>query len=202
MSVFPEKLNTVLDYVTNVSLSTTNSAPTFGTETSFRLNSLFDPEFAVGGHQPYGYDQITPFYSRYMVHAVDVEFTFSDPSSDGLYASVYFKNFYDTSTLQGSSISAASERPTNWVRPINNTGSQVVVFRKHVDLATMMGLSKSQFEGGWFALSGLAGTDPAQTPYVSMAVADSRSGTTQTVIVSAKFRFHCQFWGRRMPAQS
>lgn len=137
-----------------------------------------------------------------MVHSVDLEFTFTDPSSDGIFAGAYLKNFYDASTLVGSSISAASERPTNWIRPINNTGSQVVVFRKHVDLAEMMGLTRSQFEGGWFALSGTSTTDPAQTPYVSVAVAESRSNTTQNVICNVKIRFNCTFWGRKMPGQS
>lgn len=33
----------------------------------FRLNSLYDPDFSGIGHQPYGYDQLTPLYNRYRV---------------------------------------------------------------------------------------------------------------------------------------
>lgn len=34
-----------------------------------RLNSLFDPNFTGVGHQPYGYDQLSPIYNRYRVIA-------------------------------------------------------------------------------------------------------------------------------------
>jgi hypothetical protein len=38
-----------------------------GTQALFRLNSIFDPNAAVGGHQPYGYDQLAALYNRYRV---------------------------------------------------------------------------------------------------------------------------------------
>lgn len=34
---------------------------------SFNLNSLFKPNRVATGHQPYGYDQLTPIYNRYRV---------------------------------------------------------------------------------------------------------------------------------------
>lgn len=200
--MFPQRLNTTLEYVDNLTLSTPGSSPNFGTEIAYRLNSLFDPYFSVGGHQPYGFDQIAAMYNRYMVNSVDVELTFTDPSTDGLYVGVMMKNFYDPTTLQGTGIGAASEKPTIWTRPLNNTGSQVVTFKKHIDLAEMMGLTRQQYEGGWFALSGLVSTDPAQTPYMATAIADSRSGSSQTVICSVKLLFHSTFWGRKLPASS
>lgn len=36
-------------------------------ETSFRANSIFDPETAVGGHQPMGADEYSAFFNRYTV---------------------------------------------------------------------------------------------------------------------------------------
>lgn len=50
----------------------------------FNLNSLFDPNRTGVGHQPLGYDQLTPLYGRYRVWKVwyDIEWinTTSDPS--------------------------------------------------------------------------------------------------------------------------
>jgi hypothetical protein len=167
------------------------------------MNSLFDPYFAAGGHQPYGFDQIVPFYSRYMVDRCDIDITFSDPSADGLVVGAFLKNFYDTNTLQGSTVNAASERPSVWCKPLNNTGSQVIHFRKSVDLAKMMGLTKSQYESGWFALSGLTTTDPSQCPYLVFACADSRSNATATsCTVRIRLTYHATFWGRKMAPQS
>ncbi len=46
-----------------------------------RANSVFDPEYAVGGGQPLGFDQITPLYGAYRVHACKVKFTVCNNSS-------------------------------------------------------------------------------------------------------------------------
>ncbi len=202
MSVFPERLNTSLVYTDTLTLTTPGSSSAFGTEFTYRLNSLFDPYFSLGGHQPYGYDQIMAFYNRYMVNSVDIELSFYDPSVDGLFAGAFLKNFYDSWTLQGKTIAEATEWPTSFVRPLSNTGSQVVTFRKHVDLAAMMGLTKSQYEGGWFALSGLSNTDPAQCPYLSIAVCDSRSQAASTLMCRVSLKYNSTFWGRKTVAAS
>lgn len=38
-----------------------------GSSQTMRLNSIFDPNSAVGGTQPYGYDQMSTLYNRYRV---------------------------------------------------------------------------------------------------------------------------------------
>ncbi len=38
-----------------------------GSQAVYRLNSIFDPDASVGGHQPYGYDQMAALYNRYRV---------------------------------------------------------------------------------------------------------------------------------------
>lgn len=39
----------------------------------YRANSIFDPDFAVGGGQPLGHDQWSAFYTQYRVYAIKVE---------------------------------------------------------------------------------------------------------------------------------
>ena len=50
-------------YCTN---ATVNFTGTF-TPIFFRANSIYDPDAAVGGHQPLGADQWAPFYNSYVV---------------------------------------------------------------------------------------------------------------------------------------
>lgn len=38
-----------------------------GNAASFRANSIFDPDFGVGGHQPMGHDEWSAFYTHYRV---------------------------------------------------------------------------------------------------------------------------------------
>ncbi len=202
LSVFPQRLNTRLEYVDELTLTTQSTLATFGAEYAYRLNSLYDPYFPAGGHQPYGFDQLNTIYARYLVHKCIVEVTFSDPSSDGLVVGAFAKNLNDANTLVNASIAAAMERPTVWCKPVNNTGSQVVVFRKEYNLAQMFGLTQQQYEGGWPSTSALVSADPVQTAYFMVAAANSRGGSSQTVTARVRLIFNCSFWERNTVAQS
>lgn len=48
---------------------------------NFRGNSVFDPEEAVGGHQPRGYDQLTALYSHYKVLSSAINITYSNSAN-------------------------------------------------------------------------------------------------------------------------
>lgn len=50
-------------------------------EASIRLNSLFDPEYPIGGHQPRGYDQWSTMYNKYLVTGMSYSLGFY-PSSE------------------------------------------------------------------------------------------------------------------------
>lgn len=49
----------------------------------FRANSIFDPDFLVGGHQPLGYDQWSVFYDHYVVIGSKINVKFISASTSG-----------------------------------------------------------------------------------------------------------------------
>lgn len=49
----------------------------------FRLNSVYDPDFAFGGHQPMGSDQMRTLYNRYRVDGVKVRVHFHKSTETG-----------------------------------------------------------------------------------------------------------------------
>lgn len=51
---------------------------------SVSLNSMFDPDPAVGGHQPFGSDQMRTMYDRYTVVGVSYKATFYSSSASGV----------------------------------------------------------------------------------------------------------------------
>jgi len=198
---FPPRCITFLHYADMFTLSGATLSAAFGSEYSFRLNSIYDPDFTGTGHQPYMFDQITPFYNRYLVKSANVEIKFSDPQGDGCYVGVYLKNFTDTSTLANSTISAAMEKPTVFLKPLNNTGSQVVTYRKNIQMHELAGLTKQQYENNYSHTGALVNQNPNQVPYLSFAVADANaSSPALTCRVTISIDYCVEFFERILSA--
>ncbi len=201
--MFPQRLKTVLPYADQFVFTGATLSAVFGNENSFRLNSLFDPDYTGTGHQPYGFDQVTPFYSRYMVDEVNIRVTFSDPQGDGVYCGVFIKNYDDTATLVNSSVPQSTERPQCWVRPLNNTGSQKIVFEKRLKICDLMGLTQTQYEAAWPTMASLVTTNPSVAPYLSVAIADvNASSPALTCKATVEIDYYTTFFSRITPGQS
>lgn len=77
----------------------------------FRANSLFDPDYSVGGHQPYGFDQLATFYQHYVVIGSKITVT---PSKDAdlTYGGAFGVTLSSTSgLLTGYTATELMERP-------------------------------------------------------------------------------------------
>jgi hypothetical protein len=72
---FPAQKHVTMAYVSRHRLSTTTGSVSVQ---QFRLNSLFDPDFTGGGHQPMGFDQWSAFYNHYVVTKCTYEVEFVD----------------------------------------------------------------------------------------------------------------------------
>lgn len=48
----------------------------------YRVNGVYDPYAGTGGHQPYGLDQLAPFYSRYTCYGSKLRVVFSNYGTD------------------------------------------------------------------------------------------------------------------------
>lgn len=62
LTPFPARYITKMKYSESFNLTIGN-----GWTQQMNLNSVFDPNRSGVGHQPYGYDQLTPIYNRYRV---------------------------------------------------------------------------------------------------------------------------------------
>lgn len=99
---------------------------------SFRANGMFDPDFAVGGHQPKGFDQYMLFYTHYTVVSATCNVTFisqTDTSAGTGMAIVGIKLDNDDSMFTVAS--GLLEEPNvriNYLGPA--TGSRAIVHAK------------------------------------------------------------------------
>lgn len=190
----PARLYTKLRYVDNFLLSADNLTGLTGTEIPYRLNSLFDPYFLAGGHQPLGYDQLTPLYSRYKVFKVDIQVALRGRTGSGLpYVAINLRNAASTYVLSGlKALAEILEQPGNTVLDgllPAQTWNQTV-WMHEVEGRTF---EEYMAEDGYGALNS---TNPALTPYLSVAcgTVDTPASSATGAYVTVAFVFHAYFY--------
>jgi len=88
-SPFPKtKSGVVLRYTSNktIAIPMASSAGQIGGPSSrffYRANSIYDPDYATGGHQPLGMDQWEAIYNHYEVTSSKISVTFNVRYADG-----------------------------------------------------------------------------------------------------------------------
>lgn len=171
----------------------------FVTDQVYRLNSLFDPDETGVGHQPYGYDQITPLYRNYKVNAVRVKFTLTDPTADGMQFAFMCVPPGGSANLQGKDVGAIAERPMCHVRAIPDNGVPVEMVQ-HIPIAAVSGLTAMQFEANT-DFAALVTTHPALIPRLLFSVVNT-AGVSASLTIRVDLEFDCVFYERIVQVQS
>lgn len=172
-----------------------------GTEQTFRLNSLFDPDLTNSGHQPMGFDQIKPFYNSYQVMSVEVKYRWYASDSNGLMVFTTLQSGQNTSALAGTICSIAFERQEVLSHPLPIAGKDVITHTEHVPIHTLVGLSRQQYKDDPNYRS-LCTTNPATQAYVRFAVGDTASGVSKKCTLAVEFVFHARFFDKINVGQS
>lgn len=160
----------------------------------FRGNSLFDPDYQLGGTQPLGYDQWSAFYNRYMVFGSKIRVQFINLSSlDPLYTSVV--PIGDAAALTPYN-DAISELP--YVRTSilsNGSGSKTVGFlNSYMRTKKIFGISGSIDPEEYGATTG---TGPNQEWYWAIR-AYSIPGNPLTATAFVTLTYYVRFFDRNI----
>lgn len=94
---FPEKIRTTLRY-TDVTASYAASSGSYIASMIYKCNSLYDPYYPVGGHQPYGFDQYMAIYNHYSVIKSNIKVTFQQHNDSVNMPGVVGINYDDDGT--------------------------------------------------------------------------------------------------------
>lgn len=198
---FKSSYNALMRYTYTYQL-TSGLANTYGTEIIFRLNSLYDPDFALGGHQPYGFDQMATLYNKYKVNSFDLELEIYDPDADGMIVAAQMQSSNAATTITGKAVDAIKEQPMSITRILNNTGSQkVIVKQKNMKIATIEGISPKMFAYQLENYAAVVTNDPANVPYLRIAAANVGLAS-KTVYVRTTIVYHSLFYDRNILSQS
>lgn len=149
----------------------------------FSLSSAYDPDQTGIGHQPMMWDQLSGLYRRYMTHAAVFTLEFTNPTADGLFVGYAIRYTGDAGGHGAKTLDQLSEYRNVVMKPIQNTGSQKVVFRQYVPLHKVFGLPKMIYNADRATFSGLTGnfgtgTNPLRHVLLCPLIVDSTGGTT------------------------
>lgn len=169
--------------------------------TKFRLNSLFDPEVALGGGQPYYHDQWSALFARYRVYGCKVEVTLSCSSSSTnlFHPTVVLLSFADSTPLWSNQITASCSKRA--IRRQLIPGQQVVTLKKYYDLAAVAGVSKWEYNNVE-VFQALCTADPARTIQCEINFENNDGTATLTVTQTTRLTYYVKYFDTTEPTAS
>lgn len=156
----------------------------------YRGNSLFDTDFAIGGHQPYSYDQLTALYGRYFVSSCEIVVRVSTNSSPGVRV-VCVPMRTPEQTLGMSTYCEVPRAKTVLIS--NNDG--IATIRSKVSTRAMAGEGRSD------KLEAQYDANPAEMWYWILTH-QTDDGTNADVCYDVRLIFTAQLYNRRGQTQS
>lgn len=200
---FPLNLASKLTYTEILQVAGTNNLNTVGTTYYFNLNSLFDPYTAVGGHQPYGFDQLcnsTGPYTRYKVNGVMVTITAMDPNADtttNICVAVHPPGL-SADTMLGLTLDQVNEKSNCITKYISNTGSQSRTIKQFFPMYKLFNVTKSQFNNDITNTTGPYNGNPGSMPTLEVGCCDPRAPAAATsVMLKVKLDYYAMFYERK-----
>lgn len=198
---FPPRKRCKMVYCGTHNMSS-NAAQTFGTEQHYSLNGMFDPDITGIGHQPMGFDELNAIYTQHKVLSTRVELTWSNPDADGLFVGYKLAPLNDPTILTAMNFDKAQESRTVIMRPINNTGSQVVKQVFNVPAYIMLGVTRSQFNAETSNYTGTASTNPPYSYGFRFAVCNPTTAAAVTISAHIRVVYDVEFYARKSLPQS
>ncbi len=190
----PARMRVKLVYGETFSRTTAGAVNTAPTAYTFRLGSLFDPDYTSAGHQPYGFDQWAAFFNKYIVRSAHIEVCCYDPSADGLMAVMQVQSPNDTNGITGKTAGYALESPNVHIGALSNTGDQRVVWSLTVPLHTLVGRSQAEYLANADSYGAVVSTNPSLPTYVNFTVIDPSAGAAATVKFAVRITYDADLY--------
>lgn len=197
---FPLKLFCKLNYSNTEILTATGG--NVATATAYRLNSVYDPYYPVGGTQPYQYDQLTPIYGTYKVHGAKVKIIFHDPSHDGLMVGYRVRPSTNSTVTGGQNVRILATMANTSIKPLNDSGSQQAVFTGYVKMQDVFGRTRQQYNSEANFASAVTTNPSAGDALLDIFVIDMNNNMDRTVKMTVSIQYLCQFFDYISPAES
>lgn len=192
---FPDRVTTKLVYGDAVDVTVTSSSIGY---TTFRLNSLFDPDYTNTGHQPQWYDSFQTVYRNYRVKGakISVEFMPKNPEQPG--TSVIGPYIVGITTSNQTTLSASSAasltEDANGATSIlqgRDSGRSIVRLSNTYSPLRDLGLQPNDPD-----LSPVCSSNPSTAFYAHLFAFPLGGNASSVVSMRVKIEFQCEFFNR------
>jgi hypothetical protein len=196
-SGLPERMKVSLPYCDTLVFTHTSGIQK---DQTWRLTSLFDPDYTNAGHQPLYYDQFISFYHQYIVESVDVEIDISQVNqASPLHAALWVDASASTTPVASASAPAVvRERPGALY--VLTSGFDVYKFKKTFVISEELGLSRDAYVNSFNQWTP-TGSNPGQNVFLQYCCAPIDNATTITSQISVKLVFNAWF-GAQSPTSA
>lgn len=175
---------------------------TQGTTDMWNLSSLFDPQVAVGGHQPLFFDRFENMYSEYLVTGAKITITLSQ-DNDGDYPATIFWSVKDTTTVSSTTIRNAMEQGSRTICNLGYAGGGAPVksISQYVNIAKLHGI-KGKLSPKNIPFTAKTTTNPTKGTFGALQyfAADEVSNIALNYIITIDY--YCCFFNRKEQAEN
>lgn len=166
---------------------------------TFRGNSLFDPNYTAGGHQPMYMDQYAYIYNKYRVMASSIRVDTVNGSNASAIYQIVFPN---TDIVTATSIPLVLEQTSAYAPRIIPTSQQGPEGRVKMYCSTRRACGISRAELGDDTYSSTMGASPLNIWYWNLVWGSTDASSSVTVAVIVKIIYYVQFYDRVPASQS
>lgn len=196
MGMLPDSVLFTFKYHENTSIA--GGAATLGIS-QWRLNSINDPRYAVGGHQPMYHDamlgnlQSNSLYHKYIVHQVDYVIDLINTDTNTEQSVIVFPTPHSNVPLTTWSFSALAERNKCQKRALGgNAGQNRARITGSVDIKRLEGesiLTESVYGAA-------ANTGPTRQGLLNVVVDSIPGGTATNTLMDITLYYKCKLYDR------
>lgn len=187
---FPSRLTAKVPWAHITGLSAPNN--TIAGCVSYRLNGPYDPDVAVGGSQPAGWDQYAALYKRYRVVRANVEIEFANPTATDYYGGYHLRTGSTSSASSTVVYDSLVTRPFADMRPVPLYGERQRNFKFSVVPSDIWGVPRSQLaiEAEWRALT--ASSVPTNETILDVCALNPNAATVSAT-VAIRIEYEVEF---------
>ncbi len=203
---FPRRFAVRMKYSETPTLATAGSVNTAVSYT-WRLSSLYDPNYSGGGHQPYQYDQLSSIYNYFKVYkcAYAVRICSLTGSHTPAYCGINIRSDLDTNdAVAGKDLDTIRERANTWTQILPAGGSRTDTgnFRGLVDNYVYFTNTRAEFNTDVSIYYGTSSSNPSRNLYLEAFLVDPTAGSAISATLSIELVYYAELWGYLGPNQS